>query len=344
MKKMYKLFSLLCVFAVTFTACSDDDDDKVIQPVNYEVTVKFDKKAKEKKAENVSLTLTSTTSGKKYTVKTNAEGVGRFDQIVPDTYNLSASLELTRAGLVKLLGYDFGQEKSTFSASAENLTINSTSTLKNELTLLTAKVGDLLFKQINYGGSDFRKGAGFRDMFFEIYNNSNETIYADGLYFAQIYSRTKTSVEQYTLKNGQFDWSKSIGQKKGDKSNTDYSYADHIYQIPGDGKTYPIKPGKSIVVAATALNHKSPLVVGDKKYSVLDPSLTIDLSNATFEVNLAKYLLSIGKKPYDTDVDNPDVPNVKIAYNLVNREFIMDPLGRDAYVIFRTNDFASFGI
>jgi hypothetical protein len=340
MKRMYKLFALLCVFAITFSACSDDDD--VIEPVDYEVTVKFDESLDEKVAENVNLTLTSTTSGKKYEITTKSDGVGMFVGIVPDTYNLSASLVLSKEEFSTLFGYDSGQDESTFNAVADNLTINNASTLTNELTLLTSRIGDLLFKQIYYVGSDTKEGAVFRDVFFEIYNNSNEIIYADGLYFATTMGNVKNTVEDYTLDNKQFDWSKSIGQTMGDKSNSDYVYVDHIFQIPGGGTDYPMEPGQSIVIAGTAINHKTPLVVGDKEYSVQDPSLTIDLSNATFEVNLIEYLESVGRSPYATDIDNPDVPNMNVTYNAFMRELIPDTNGKDGFIIFRSDDIESY--
>jgi len=209
------------------------------------------------------------------------------------------------------------------------------------ITLKTSRIGDLVIKQVYYTGSDTKEGALFRDQFFEIYNNSNEVIYADGLYYAQVYGNSSTTVKDYTLANGQYDWSLSSEQTESN-ANSDYVYADHVYQIPGAGNQYPINPGESIVVAGTAINHKEPLTVGTKTYSVNDPSLTIDLSGADFEVNYIDYFTAIGASPYGSDYDNPAVPNVNIAYRANEKDLILDPLGRDAYVIFKSDDFTSY--
>lgn len=341
MKRIFKNVAVLLALSIAIVSCKDDSN--VIEPVNYKVTVNYGEKFESKLSENVTVVLTSTTSGESTTQKTDSKGVANFS-VVPDVYNIKATIVLSNDTFKTLFGYDAKQKEVSFSAEENNITINSTSEAAKIVSMLTSRIGDLLFKQIYYVGSNTKTGASFRDIFVEIYNNSNETMYADGLYFAQLYGRNPTSVKDYTLSDGQFDWSKSIGQNQGDKSNTDYSYADHIFQIPGSGTDYPIEPGKSIVIAATAINHKTPLVVGDKKFSVQDPSLVADLSSADFEVNLIEYWTSIGKesKIYATDVDNPSVTNLNVIYNLTNRELILDPLGRDSFVIFRTDDYASY--
>lgn len=102
--------------------------------------------------------------------------------------------------------------------------------------------------------------------------------------------------------------------------------------IPGNGKTYPVEPGKSIVIAQNALNHKAPFIGNNgKEVAIKNPDLTVDLSKANFEV----YFGDIpGKTPFATDIDNPAVPNVEIL-DYAGNDWILDNLGRDAYVIFK---------
>lgn len=322
-----------------FTSC--DKDDVIIEPVSYQLKIVLDDSFENQTVENAKVSLTNTSTGENYELKTNSQGLANFDAVNPGTYNIVASIEFTKEAYFDFFGIETTQDQVNFNGSAENVLVNS-STSNLEIVLKTSKIGDLLFKQIYFSGSDVRNGAVFRDLFFEIYNNSNEIIYADGLFFAQAYGRTKTNVETYTLADGQYDWAKSIGQTKGDKSNSDYVYADHIYQIPGSGDSYPINPGESIVVAGTAINHKEPLTVGEKTYSVNDPSLTIDLSNADFEVYLQDYLVSQGSTGLKSDIDNPNVPNIEVGYRLNAKELILDPLGRDSFMIFRTDDLNTF--
>ncbi|WP_343559675.1 DUF4876 domain-containing protein, partial [Sphingobacterium sp.] len=108
--------------------------------------------------------------------------------------------------------------------------------------------------------------------------------------------------------------------------------------IPGNGKSYPVEPGKSIVIAQNALNHKVPFVGNNgKEVTIKKPELTVDLSNASFEV----YYGDIpGNEPFASDIDNPTVPNVQIV-DYVSNDWILDNLGRDAYVIFKHADRAA---
>jgi hypothetical protein len=103
--------------------------------------------------------------------------------------------------------------------------------------------------------------------------------------------------------------------------------------IPGTGKQYPVLPGNSIIIAATAINHQAPFTDNNgKSVTVKDPSLTVDLSKAEFEVYLGN---QPGINPYPSDLDAPAV-NVTVISANGNRELILDNLGRDAIVIFKT--------
>ena len=237
-----------------------------------------------------------------------------------------------------------------FNASQEQVTVNNNTTSAN-LELKAARIGGLVIKQIYFAGSNAQDGALFRDQFIEIYNNSNEVIFADGLYIAQLYGNTSTNTSSYTLPTGQFDWSQSIGMGMGNEANTNYVYADYVLQIPGSGEENPVEPGTSIVIAQNALNHKEPLVDNNgDPISIGDPSLTVDLSGADFEVYLGDFRVSIGEEPYQWDIQNPAVEDMSLAYwgrenyYANNKDFILDSFGRDSFAIFRADaqTFAEF--
>lgn len=339
MKRITNFHFLILLTIFSFIGCNDDDP--VIQPVASEIVANFGAAFDNKSVAGIEVKLSGVDNSYTYTATSNAEGVINFGEVNPGKYNASASIEFTPESYKDFFGITTKQDKVVFSGILENITINKDSKVFN-IELKSSRIGSLLFKQIYFAGSHVKEGAVYRDLFFEIYNNSNETIYADGLYFGQLWGRTKSTTEDYTLSNGQYDWSKSLEQTKGDKSNTDFSYADHVYQIPGSGKDHAIAPGESMVIAGTAINHKEPLVVGDKTYSVANPDLTIDLSGADFEVNFIEHFNALGKTPLKTDIDNPSVPNLLITYRLNAKELILDPLGRDSFVLFRTDDISSF--
>ena len=126
-------------------------------------------------------------------------------------------------------------------------------------------------------------------------------------------------------------------------------YADYVFQIPGTGTQYPIQPGQSIVIAQSAINHKSPLVDNNgDPINIGDPSLTVDLSTAEFESYLGDFRQSIGEPVYQWDIQNPAVQDLNIAYWGIpgwyngNKDFIMDGNGRDSFIIFRSNNFSNY--
>ncbi|MCF2876576.1 MULTISPECIES: DUF4876 domain-containing protein [unclassified Tenacibaculum] len=336
MKSFNKLIALLIVVTFTMISCSDDP---IIQPVTYGIKANFGEAFNNQSTAGIQVKLKSINSTDEYISTTDTEGNVNFDAVNPGTYNLTATASFTSNEYKNFFGVATTETTVNFSGTLDNIVINNSSDMNKTVVLKTSKIGDLLIKQVYYAGSDIFNSASFRDLFFELYNNSNEVIYLDGLHFAQVYGRTTSSVKTYTLTNGQFDWTKSIDQTKGDKSNTDYTYADHIIKFPGTGKQYPLNPGESTVVAGTAINHKQPLVTPTKTYQVAKPELTIDLSGANFEVNFVDYFNSIGKTPLSTDIDNPSVQNMDIVYNNYQRELILDPSGRDSFVIFRIDDF-----
>lgn len=342
MKKI--LFSFIALLALS--ACSDDDfgSDSSLTPQSFQVHVNFDSDNYEGlPAENVDVTLKNVNTGDDYQMSSTTNGVAVFETIIPGTYNVTASLTLNADTFEGLFGYAPTAEEVIFNGAQEQVIIN-TNTTSASLELNAARIGDLVIKQIYYGGSDAVNGAMFRDQFIEIHNNANEVIFADGLYIAQLTGKSSTTVENYTLPNGQYDWSQSNGMSIGSAANTDYVYADYVFQVPGNGETHPIEPGESIVIAQNALNHKEPLVDNNgDPISIGDPSLTVDLSDADFEVYLGDFRESIGEEPYQWDIQNPAVEDMSIAYwgreNYFNnnKDFIIDTKGRDSFAIFRVD-------
>ncbi|MFV0531258.1 MAG: DUF4876 domain-containing protein [Flavobacteriales bacterium] len=347
MKKVLYVFVTILVLA----SCSDDDfgGNGTLQSVNFSVTLKYDNETYDGSFVNGgNITLTNTATGDVYTVTSNENGVAGFESILPGIYNISVTKSMNNTEFNSTFGYNPTTLEVQFNGSQEQTTVN-TNVTSTTIILKSARVGDLVIKQIYYAGSHIQQGAVFRDQFMEIYNNSNEVIYADGLYIGQLYGKNNTTTDTYTLSSGQYDWSQSIGMTAGSTANTDYVYADYVLQIPGTGEEYPINPDESIVIAQSALNHKAPLTDNaEKPLEVQDPSLTVDLSGADFEVYLGNWRASIGEEVYRYDIDNPAVQDLNIAYwgnpknYSGNRDFIMGNLGRDSFIIFRSDDFATY--
>ncbi|MFZ5940378.1 MAG: DUF4876 domain-containing protein [Bacteroidota bacterium] len=112
------------------------------------------------------------------------------------------------------------------------------------------------------------------DQFVEIYNNSADTAYLDGISLIEH--------ESYGLEPYYFSWI------------TDSIVCRMIWTIPGEGRDYPLAPGHGAVLARDAFDHRSdPLG---------NPLCPVDLAHADFEFFV--YTAS------GDDIDGPYSPNL----------------------------------
>jgi hypothetical protein len=152
------------------------------------------------------------------------------------------------------------------------------------MTLTLAKnTGGFIIKEIYFSGSKTSDAKSYySDQFHEIYNNSNETLYADGLCIAFL-EQTPSAPNVWVNADG--------------SAMTSLPTTFQQWIIPGTGKEHPVLPGKSIVIAQDGIDHKT------------DPN-----GNSLSPVNLAKadwesYVAASGK-----DTDSPGVPNMTLMY------------------------------
>lgn len=332
-------YFLMIVLLLNTLACKKNEltENGDAKPVTININLAYEADNTELglSLEKAEVKITNLTTNQVYKGITIADGSVTFKNIAPGNYDISAVQTISAA--------DYNLKAGT--NVLESVVLNGllsrqdlTKDAKISVTLKTGRIGDLVIKQIYYSGSNAANGAIFRDQFVEIYNNSNATIYADSLYFGQI-TNVATIADRidfskgFYLPGGQYDWTKSVAMSN-DKANTDYVYMSTLYMIPGTGQQYPILPGKSIIIAATAINHKSPYIGTDgKSISVKDPSLTVDLSQADFEVYLGG---RTDINPFASDLDNPLVPNLTVLSTGGNRDLVLDALGREGLVIFKS--------
>lgn len=148
----------------------------------------------------------------------------------------------------------------------------------------------------------------FRDQFYEIYNNSTEVAYADSLCIATIvYANYNYSII--------YDW--PIENKE------QYVFASVIWQIPGEGNTYPIQPGESIIISQWGTNHKAQ--------NLTEGNAPVDLSGAEFE--------AVEKETTFAGIvltDNPAV-NMKRAVNALGYTppQWLTPVSGAGYILFK---------
>ncbi|WP_114792203.1 DUF4876 domain-containing protein [Niabella yanshanensis] len=330
MKK--QLFAVMLLLSAFF-ACRKSDIDTV-QAISLSVQVGYspEDSALGLSKENVLVKITNLISGQENTASTNGSGIAVFASIAPGNYTVSASRNYTEEEFRSLTNV-FVTSNVPYNAT-ETQALNMNTNIR--LQLQGGKIGDLVFKQIYYAGSDTKTGALYRDQFVEIYNNSNETIYLDSLFLGSTICNNK-AVSTGAVP---FDWSKVSGMSAIGDPNKDNLYFRYLFMIPGTGKEHPLEPGKSIVVAQTAMNHANPYDGNDGEIiGITNPALTIDLSHADFEVNLVEDLREAYTgtgtfQPWKYDVDNPLVDNVK-AFIYSGKDWVMDNNSRDDFIMFK---------
>lgn len=175
----------------------------------------------------------------------SVQGVAHTDSLIAGVYSISVSQASSQNGFSYL-----------FSGTLTNTSIAETG-LSFTLPIEVVKSSALVIKEVYYTGSE---GYYFRDQFYEIYNNSEEIVYADGLCLSAVLSET---IYTWDIAN-----------------EDDYIFCQLIWKIPGTGNQYPIKPGESIIIAQYAANHND----ADK-----NNGKSIDLSTAEFETYVEKY-------------------------------------------------------
>lgn len=329
-------FGILMLIVLTaFTGCKKDEAPQNM-PVDVEVSVRFagEEYAENLDVEGITVNVYNASGKAVFQGETDATGTLKVEQLSPATYTLQATKVYAAADFNAAMGKTEDADV-TFTTEQKQVEISIAGEKSFELQLMTGTTNPLVIKQIYYTGSHAQQGASFRDQFIEIYNNSDQVLYADGLYIAEAYG-TKNANTQYAYQpnSGQYDWRKSYGMPTNLNANADYVYARTIIQLPGSGQEYPIQPGASIVIASTAVNHQSPYTGTDGvTISVQDPSLTVDLSKADFEAYYAPYVDK--GRPLASDVDNPTVPNVIVHRRSGNAtDLIMDQTGFISWLIF----------
>lgn len=176
---------------------------------------------------------------------TTENGLATATGIVPGVYTVTVSGSQNQGGFI----YTIAGSESNVSLIADGAEV--------VVKVDAVKEAALVFKEIYYTGV---KDYYFRDQFYEIYNNSAEVVYADSLCIAETIfaSYDKSIIYEWPIENAD-----------------QYVFVKVVWQIQGDGHSYPIKPGESFVISQWATNHKAE--------SLSKGVSPVDLTGAEFE-------------------------------------------------------------
>ena len=221
------------------------------------------------------------------TVVLHADGIAQVSDIVFTAHDINMNKDYTADSLVLSMPlgyYDLSVtaqgDGQAIRAYRRGVKVQRDCVVDLDADFVINGEGDFVLAEIFFAGTETPEGKRYiGDKYFVLYNNSTDTLSADGLILLEA---DLNSVQKYDL---------------GDHDFRDRYFAvDAMYRIPGDGNDHRVAPGKALLIADNAMNHK-PANVN-----------SFDLSHADFE------WYDVSSSAGATDVDNPDVPNMDKLY------------------------------
>ncbi len=199
------------------------------------------------------------------TLYTDSTGYVRLPDLLPGWYLAAGHRQLTPD--------ETGPTGGVIRAFGDGLKFTPTGRDSVELRLRNEQAGSLVFSEAFEGGGTLEVQYIWAT-FFELYNNSDTTIYVDQMILGRAYSYISSGPGS------------SCSARRTYRNDPLGIWSRAFHQFPGNGTDYPVAPGQVITIALDAVDH-----------SVVHPSLP-DLSQADFELEGT------------ADTDNPDVPNM----------------------------------
>nr|WP_308570970.1 DUF4876 domain-containing protein [uncultured Prevotella sp.] len=277
-RKLFGILMIVIALGSAFVSCKDNDDsaDSSARELKLALALNMPLNLQAPVLLNANATLVNVQTRKTYTTsnfRKSGELYADSLDIPEGTYNItidgnvSYSIDSTT---VKTAVKTSEKNVSLVAASSESETVDK----KIALNTFNAEEG-FVISEIFFTGTLTPDGKQYSDdQYVKIANNSDTTMYADGLAF----------VESSFLTVEKEDYTPDIMNQA--------MTVDAVYLIPGTGKEHPVKPGQELVLALNARNHKEL------------NSNSIDLSHADFE------FYDESSDPDFADDDNPNVPNL----------------------------------
>ena len=289
----YFLFSF--AFSVALSSCIDFDDATEAISIDIQVTAPEGYPKANLQGHDITLSGTHT-----FTVKTDAQGIAHFENIIPDVYNASASWKVSADEYAKTTGKPVENKGYTISGSLTAQTLEASTTAPIAMGTAISQDQSILIGKIYYQGckDDNNKNYIYAN-YIELYNNSEEEYDVAGLYIALLESTSPDS--EYPL-----------------QYLTDSIVAKQVFRIPTD-QPFLVTPGGSVLVVNSAVDHPTK-----------GASAAPNLLSADFEAkdkNNSKY------------ENNPAIPELVQLFSFTNNTFMnLMNGGPCSIVIFETDE------
>lgn len=285
--------SVLALGLATLAALTSCSDNEEIAKTKTTVALSLPEGVDGIKIKSQELKIKNLTTGA-VTVLTSLDNV----TLAEGLYDCSYSAEV--AYTVKNEDGEISEASGRLTGSAQNVTLTGAAQTLPIETFLSTENDDFIFEEIFFSGTLRASGSQYYgDSYFKIYNNTDHVLYADGLAFCE--SQFKSTLY--------FDYTPDI------RKDTFTIWS--LYVIPGSGTDHPVKPGESMIICDTGIDHRNA-----------NPN-SFDLSHADFE------WYDVSTKPTHMDIDSETVPNLDKWYCYTLSFYVLHNRGFTSFALAR---------
>lgn len=202
------------------------------------------------KVRGAQINLKSNLLGLEYNLTTDSNGLVSITGIISDKYIITANRVMTPDEMQIVSGTPASNIK-LINRTKRIIELNASSNQEIIIEMdMVAGTSPLVMSEIYACGPP---GAGlyYHDKYVEIFNQSDSTLYLDGLIIAVVYVYAPT-------------WTHY-------RDDPEYVHSKNIWYFPGNGTDYPIQPGQFILCAEDAIDHR------------INAPNSVDLSQSDFE-------------------------------------------------------------
>jgi hypothetical protein len=221
---------------------------------------------------NAFVTIGRSGSSTRQSATTDSTGRVQFDRLLPGVYGVSVIRLLTPAESATLSAAD--ADVNAFGGGA--IVTVAAPVTDTAVTVLAGRRGSLVISEVSASEPFFPSGGQYEyASYIELYNNSDTTIYLDGM----VIGRGMNLLSDFSSPRSCIETAKWRDDPAG-------IWTKFLDAFPGAGRDHPLAPGNAVVVATDAINH-GQFLAG-----------LPDLSGADYEFHGSN------------DVDNPGVLNM----------------------------------
>jgi len=229
-----KLFTLIlfAFCAVGFFSCSDDVEE--VKKTDVVLTITNPTDLQDMVVGKWTVTFSERNTGKQYAAETENNSV--TITIPQGDYKIVGESPVTYTFMEKTQESKLYFTQESAVAVGESVNVAVTSFPQSGYV---GENGGFVIEEIFYAGTTTPEGKSYSgDSYIKLYNNTDKTLYADGLFLAS--TQRNTSIA--------YIYTPEIIEKEVPVTG--------VIIIPGSGSQYPVEPGKSFILTASAINHK----------------------------------------------------------------------------------------